>query len=303
MLNLERMVEQTMQKMQNLFEHDKKNRFIDQQKCFQEQFAPIKRDLNIISASIARLEMVAATTANRDETLPKEIPTLTETSGRDVPTPSLSPPQLIITDVEVEQQQQETKTKVSTASTQLDPKPREVALGLSLVTRDCPNRNNLREEPQKTLETNKRGMLEQLSVSHKQVTTGVCGANCNGKENDLEEESFQKVDRKKKRTKHLVGTGRLTSQLGSFLTQRSSMYVSIYGDITDQQILNEIRRLTGDGSYTVEKLTRKGAFSAFKVTGNYLQVNRLKSPDLWPAGARLRTFYENNVKKGATTGR
>lgn len=84
------------------------------------------------------------------------------------------------------------------------------------------------------------------------------------------EDRCQEIVRKIKRTKQLVGTGRLPSLLDLFHTQSSS-------DITGEQIQNEIVKPTGDGSYMVEKLARNESCSAFKVT---VQVNRLKSPDI-----------------------
>lgn len=57
----------------------------------------------------------------------------------------------------------------------------------------------------------------------------------------------------------------------------------VYGDVTSEQILNEIRKLTGDGSNTLKKLNRPGKFAAFKVCGRNIEVKRLKSADMWPA--------------------
>lgn len=46
------------------------------------------------------------------------------------------------------------------------------------------------------------------------------------------------------------------------------MYVSLYGDITDEQILYKIRRLTGDDSIPSREVNLYVKKSAFIVTGN-----------------------------------
>lgn len=87
--------------------------------------------------------------------------------------------------------------------------------------------------------------------------------------------------------------------MGTFLTQRNSMYVSIYGDITAEQIPNEIVRLNGDSSCTVKKLTRKERVSVFKVTGTTCR----KTGANHPTCGRVRKCYANDVKKEAAKGR
>ena len=298
---LEQIVKQALLKRHDDSELDKKNRLKQQQRLVQEEIAPIRADVKAIKESVARLEAVTSTAYS--SALIHGGRTTKELPGSAVNTSSLAASTLNTKSSTTATSSMQPITTgpptphplspqpPSTNPSKSTPQPADVLFGLLGLTSEFSRTKDTTKAPRSKQEASKKGIQDDPAGPHKQLSSGASAANCEDKGSDLEGGKYQKVDRRKKRTKHLVGTGRRTT-IGAFPMQRSSIYVSIYGNITDQQIVREVQQQTGDDCYTVEKLQRLGMFSAFKISGSYLQIRRLKSPDVWPAGARVRNFYE-----------
>jgi len=298
---LEKIVEQALLKRQDDSELDKKNRMKQQQRLVQETTSTIREDVKVIKESVARLEAVTSTAYRsaiiHDGRTAKEQPgSAVNTSGlaaSSLNTTSIatttSPMQPLTTDPPP--LHPHTPQPPATKHPKSTPQPADLFLALLGLTAEFSRTKDTTKAPLSKQEASGKETQDGPADSHKQVIAGASAGNCEDKGSDLEGGKYQKVDRRKKRAKHLVGTGRMTT-MGAFPIQRSSIYVSIYCHISDQQILREVRLQTGDDGYTVEKLQGHGMFSAFKISGSYPQIRRLKSPDVWPAGARVRNFYE-----------
>lgn len=300
-----RAMEKRMDNLENLIQKGTIKR------CVEEELIPIKNSLKSVDEEIARLDSITSA-AYRSPIISKQRTVTNPRPERAATTtaPGTSPNTRAASPTKNNLQQSNTHphslqplippTKTTQPATPPSPtthfrKPSnssEAAFGLLGVDAEFPRTNDPTKAPSSKQDAGRQVLQAEPIVPQQQDKAREDGANYSDKKRDPEGDTFQKVNRrKKKKRKYIIGNGLKTTP-GAFPTQRSSMYVSIYGKITADRIMNEIRRQTECGSYQVETLQRPGRFSAFKVTGPFLQIRRLLSPELWPDGARIRKFHE-----------